>query len=131
MPANGNVNKLVGSWTAVITAVNQGTTFPGLITFTSDGIFLASEPPSPFESPGYGNWISVGSGIAYTFHFLFGGSEGKLSGRAKVNGAFTYDAGSDSWNGPFKTWGMEADDHLTLIDHGTVTITRIAVEVMD
>jgi hypothetical protein len=123
---------LVGSWSAVLTAVDQGVTFPGLLSFTSDGIIIANEPPGPFESSGQGNWIPKGpSEIAYTFLFLTESVENRLSAKAKVIGSLTYDPKEDGWTGPFMIVVVDADDNRTESDHGNVQCKRIVVEMLD
>jgi hypothetical protein len=131
MPENMKPS-LVGSWVATITAIGQGVTFPALLSFTSDGIVIASEPPGPFESTGQGNWISTGPlDAAFTFFFLFGSAEGKLSGKFKVNNALHYDPGIDSWSGTFKLWGWDGEGNPTVTEQGTITCSRIMVEPLD
>ena len=122
---------LVGSWSVAVTTTNQGT-FPALLTFTSDGSVFGSESPSPFESSGHGNWVSRDDGkIAYTFLSLFGGSEGKNSGKLKVVGTLRQDGSSSGWHGPFKIEGYDANGGVTFDDRGTFTLTRIEVELLD
>jgi hypothetical protein len=129
MQTDGKPVSPVGSWSAVITAVNQAVTFPGLLTFTSDGVFLADEPPAPFETSGHGNWIRTGpSSIAYTFLTLYGGSEGKLSAKAKVIGSLQYNPQEKGWAGPFTIEVVDADGSQIASDHGEVKCTWIAVE---
>jgi len=132
--ANGNSRseKLFGSWNVVVTTETQGTTFPALLTFSEDGGMIADEPPSPFETSGHGNWVSTGRReVAYTFVSLIGSAEGPLSAKLKVVGTLQYDAGNDSWSGPFKIDVLDPDGHVTFTDHGTFSLTRIAVEPLD
>jgi hypothetical protein len=66
----------VGSWNAVVNVVNQNATFPGLMTFSSDGNVIADEVPSPLETSGHGSWVSTGKNTAaYTFNVLVGSTE--------------------------------------------------------
>ncbi len=124
--------KLLGSWNVVVTTEVQGITFPALLTFSSDGGMIADEPPSPFETSGHGNWISAGRReVAYTFVSLIGSAEGPLSAKLKVVGTLQYDAGNDSWSGPFKIDVFDAGGKLSFTDHGTFSLTRIAVESLD
>jgi hypothetical protein len=132
MNLNEKKNSLVGSWSSTITAVDMGVTAPGLLSFTSDGIVLGDEPPNPFETTAHGNWVSTGAlDAAYTFLFLTGSPEGKLSSKGKVTGALHYDATADGWSGPFKIWMWDAAGKQIMTDHGTITCTRIAVEKLD
>ena len=127
-----NSAKLSGSWTMVVTTVNQGVTFPALLTFTADGALIADEPPSPGETSGHGNWMSGDDGsAAFTFVSLFSGEGGVYAGKIKVVGTLQYDASTDSWQGPFKIDGFDADEKATISDTGTFTLTRIKVESMD
>ena len=43
------LDQLVGSWAVEVTVVQQDAVFPALITFTSDGLVLADEPPMPIR----------------------------------------------------------------------------------
>jgi hypothetical protein len=132
MPTDDTTKSLVGSWSAVITAIDQGATFPGLLSFTSDGVLLVDEVPAAFETTGHGNWLRTGPlSAAYTFLFLIGSSENKLSARGKVNGALKYDSATDGWQGPFKIWVTDEDGNQAMMDHGMVTCMRIEVEMLD
>lgn len=130
--AGGQLAKLVGSWQAVTTTVKQGMVFPSLLTFTGDGIVLANEPPGPFDTPGHGVWVSTGPDSAnYTFLALVGGEAGVLTATMKIVGAVRYDAGADTWRGPFKIQIVDTNGSETLADDGTFDATRIAVESLD
>src|SRR5262245_21806905 len=95
--ANNRSKELLGAWNVVVTTEVQGTTFPALLTFSGDGGMIADEPPSPFETSGHGNWVSVDRRkAAYTFVSLIGSAEGSLSVSLKVVGTLQYDAGNDS-----------------------------------
>jgi hypothetical protein len=127
---NKQVEKLLGSWNADITTLNQGT-FPALMTFTSDGSVIAAESPIQFESSGHGNWNNKTSGdVAYTFTALYGSEEGKNTGKLKVVGTLNMDSGKDSWSGPFKIDVFDASGQVIFTDNGTVNLTRIAVETI-
>lgn len=81
---------LVGAWDVVTTVVQQNAVFPALLTFTSDGIVLADEPPSPFETTGHGNWISTGRRTAaFTFHTLVGSAEGRCPSASRSSGSWS------------------------------------------
>ncbi|HEU5099432.1 MAG TPA: hypothetical protein VFU22_10455 [Roseiflexaceae bacterium] len=129
---NDRSEKLVGSWEVVVTTVGQGTTFPALLTFNDDGSMLADEPPSPFETSGHGNWLSTGRrAAAFTFISLVGSAEGPLSAKYKVVGALHFDSSSDSWSGPFKIDVADPSGQVVFSDHGTFSLTRIAVERLE
>jgi hypothetical protein len=129
---HGRMAKLVGAWQVETTVVNQGTTFPALLTFTSDGIVLADEPPSPFETTGHGAWAATGPDSAdFTFVALIGSEEGPLSATIKVVGSLQYDALADTWNGPFKVRVVDASGAELLADDGTFDATRIKAESLD
>lgn len=120
--------KLTGSWNVEIVTSEHGT-FPGLMTFTSDGIVLGDEPPMPFETTAHGNWIATGPlEAAYTFAALIGNAEGTPASKITVVGALTYDAKTDSWRGPLRSEVVDASGQQILAEHGTASGTRIAVE---
>jgi hypothetical protein len=127
------LEKLAGAWSVNVTVEIQQATFPALITFTSDGIVLADEPPSPFETTGHGNWVATGPReAAFTFRVLVGGGpDGQLSVSYKVVGKLEYDPHADHWSGPFKIQVFDPDGNELFVDRGTFTGTRIAVETLD
>jgi hypothetical protein len=126
------LEELIGSWHAETTVLKQGATFPALLTFTGDGIVIADEPPSPFETSGHGNWVVTSPQAAsFTFLALIGSKEGPLSATIKVVGTLQYDANTDTWNGPFKVQVVDADGKEVLADTGTFKATRIAIEKID
>lgn len=132
--APGNhLHKLVGGWSVDTTVEIQQATFPSLMTFTSDGIVLTDEPPSPFETTGHGNWVATGPrSAAFTFLALIGGGpDGQLSVSLKIVGKLQYDARADNWSGPFKIQGFDQDGIELFADRGTFSGTRIAVETLD
>ena len=132
--APGNrLHSLVGAWSVETTVVNQGVTFPALITFTSDGIVLADEPGDAFETTGHGNWIATGRrSAAFTFLALIGdGPDGQLSVSLKIVGKLQYDARADNWSGPFKIQGFNLDGIELFDDTGTFSGTRIPIETLD
>lgn len=129
LQANQRLAKLVGSWQVETTVVQQAVTFPALLTFTSDGIVIADEPPSPFETSGHGNWIATGPDTAnFTFLALIGSADGPLSATIKVVGSLHYKASTDTWAGPFMIQVVDAKGDEILADRGTFNATRIAVE---
>lgn len=126
---NQRLSKLVGSWQVETMVVQQAATFPALLTFTSDGIVIADEPPSPFETSGHGNWVATGPDTAdFTFLALIGSAEGPLSAMLKVVGSLTYDSVTDTWQGPFTIQVVDAAGAEILTDEGAFTGARIAVE---
>jgi hypothetical protein len=125
---DNRVEKLLGSWTVAGSTASQGT-FPALLTFTDEGSVIADESPSPFESTGHGTWVRSGNReVAYTFVALFGGQEGKNTGKLKVVGTLQFDAGKQRWDGPFKIEVFDASGQVIFTDRGTVRLTRVAVE---
>lgn len=130
--AGSHLTKLVGSWQARTIATKQGVSFPALLTFTGDGIVLADEPPGAFDTAGHGAWAATGPDSAnFTFLALVGGETGVLSATMKVVGAVRYDAGTDTWRGPFRIQVVDANGNETLTDDGTFDATRIAVESLN
>lgn len=124
---------LAGGWSVQVTTEIQQASFPALISFTSDGIVLADEPPSPFETTGHGNWVAVGPReAAFTFRVLVGGGpDGQLSLSYKVVGKLIYNPRSDTWSGPFKIQVSDPNGNEVFADRGTFEGTRIPVEVLD
>ncbi len=51
----------------------------------------------------------------------------QIVGTVKVDGTLHYDAGQDSWSGPFQTDFLDASGKVIGTDQGTVRLTRIAV----
>jgi hypothetical protein len=130
--AESRQSRLFGSWEAVVTTEVQGTTFPALLTFSSDGGMLADETPSPFETTGHGNWVSAGRReAAFTFVSIIGNADGALEVKLKVVGKLQYDDDSDTWSGPFSIDVIDPDGQVVLTDRGTFSLTRIAVEQLN
>ena len=132
----GGINrlqKLAGAWSVEVTVEIQQITFPGLLTFTSDGIVLGDEPGAPFETTAHGNWIATGPReAAFTFVALVGGGPGgNVSATAKIVGKLEFDARTDNWRGPFKIQVFDPDGNELFADRGTFRGTRIAVETLD
>lgn len=125
---NNPQQTLVGAWLVEAATPTQGA-FPALLTFTGDGIVLASESPGPFESLGHGNWIRTNDGgVAYTFIALLGSAESKNTGRIKVAGVLQPADEQGGWSGPFKVEMMDGNGQVSFADRGTFTLARIAVE---
>ena len=127
------LERLTGAWSVDTTVLIQNTTISTLMTFTSDGIVLADEPPSPSETTGHGNWVATGPrSAAFTFRVLLGGGlGGDLLMSFKIVGKLEYDARADKWSGPFKIHIFDAAGIEIFVDSGTMTGTRIAVETLD
>ena len=130
---NGPTGNIFGSWNVAVTTVGQGTQFPALLTFTSDGAVLTDEPPGPGETTGHGNWIRGKDGaVDFTFVSLFGDpTTGAYAGRLKVAGTLNRDNKANTWSGPFKITLYDASDQQSLTDTGTFKLTWIAVEPLD
>lgn len=129
LQANQRLAKLVGSWQVETTVVQLAVTFPALFTFTSDGILITDEPPTPFETSGHGNWVATGPATAdFTFLALIGSAEGALSATLKVVGSLQYEGSNDTWAGPFTIQVTDATGTEILADQGTFKGTRIAIE---
>lgn len=124
------VKGLVGSWNVQIETPVQGT-FPALLSFFSDGIMIGDEANSD-ETSAYGNWVSTGGrGVAYTFTSLIGTPQGVANGSLKVVGTLEYDAGQDTWTGPFKIEVYDTSGNVIFSDRGTLTGTRIQIETLN
>jgi hypothetical protein len=127
---NKKVKGLVGSWHVQIETPAQGT-LPALISFFSDGIIIGDEANSD-ETSAYGNWVSTGGrGVAYTFTSLIGSPQGVATGSLKVVGTLEYDAGQDTWTGPFKIDVFDTGGNVIFADRGTLTGVRIPIETLD
>ena len=132
--ASHRLHRLVGAWSVDTTVEIQQATFPTLMTFTSDGIVLADEPPNPSETTGHGNWVATGPrSAAFTFRVLVGSAppSSLLSVSYKIVGKLEFDARADKWSGPFKIHIFDAAGIEIFVDSGTMTGTRIAVETLD
>ena len=132
----GEINrlqKLVGAWNVEVNLELFQVKFPALLTFTSDGIVLGDEPPSPFETTAHGNWVATSPReAAFTFLALIGGGpDGQLSETLKIVGKLEYDSRADTWSGPFRIQGFDSDGNEIFGYPGTFTGTRIAVETLD
>jgi hypothetical protein len=129
---NHRLDKLAGAWSVEATP-GQSAPFPGLFTFHADGSLLNNQlPASAFETPGYGNWIATSpTQAAYTFLGLFSNEDGSLFARAKVVGKLQYDPRADTWSGSFSLHAFDADGTEFWTDTGTMTATRIEVEILD
>ena len=119
----------VGSWNTQITVVIQNATFPGLITFYSDGNMITDETPSPLETSGHGNWVSTGKNSgAYTFLVLVGSTEPNQWIQYTLNGQVNYDPQADTWSGPFTIHIEDQDGNVIFDDTGTMNSTRISAD---
>jgi hypothetical protein len=127
---NKKVKGLIGSWDVQIETPVQGT-FPAFLSFFSDGIMIGDEANSD-ETSVYGNWSSTGGrGVAYTFKSLLGTPQSVAAGSLKVVGTLEYDAGLDTWTGPFKIEVYDTSGNVIFSDRGTLTGTRIPIETLD
>jgi hypothetical protein len=130
--SDSNADKLLGSWNAQVTVEAQAVTFPALLTFDAGGGLIADEPPAPGETAGHGNWVISDDGeAAFTFVALYSGEGGAYAGKLKVVSKLQYDAGTDSWQGPFKIEAFDAEDQVTFSDTGTFDLTHMEVESLD
>ena len=118
-------HRLVGSWEAAILPA-PGVSLPALITFSSDGVVLATESPGPFESLGIGTWVPRDHDAAFTFRALIGSAAdgGVNTGRQKVSGLLQYDPATDSWSGGVRVELSPQNVAFTV----PVVLTRIVVE---
>ena len=130
--ADQGVNRLPGSWRVQITTAAQGS-FPGLLTFTSDGAVIATESPGPFESPGLGNWVRRGRDVDLTFLVLFGSPAGggRNTGSAKIVSTLHFDPRSGGWEGVFRIQVFNTAGAVLFEDCGEFQLTRIEVEKFD
>jgi len=119
----------VGSWKTQITVVIQNATFPGLITFFSDGNMITDETPSPLETSGHGNWVSTGKNRgAYTVVVLVGNADPSQWIQYTLNGQVNYNPKADTWSGPFTIHIEDQDGNVIFDDTGTMDSTRITAE---
>lgn len=123
--------KLVGAWNIDATGPTHPPV-PALLVFTSDGIVMGARPPLPFETPSYGNWITIDDeNAAFTFMALTGSEKGPFSAKMKIRGSIHYDAATDSWRGPNHLDVYDPSGTLVFSDTGELSGTRIAVEPLD
>ena len=128
---NKKVKGLVGSWDVQIETPVQGGPFPAFLSFFTDGIMTGDEANSD-ETTAYGNWTPTGGrGVAYTFKSLIGSPQGASAGSLKVVGTLEYDAGQDTWTGPFKIDVFDPSGNVIFTDRGTLTGTRIPIETLN
>lgn len=117
---------LTGSWDVVINVIQQNATFPGFMTFYSDGNLIADEVPSPLETSGHGAWIqNSGDKAIYSFSAVVGSTEPGKWTKLILNGTANYVAASDTWNGPFTIKVIDQDGTEIFSDTGTMKGTRI------
>jgi len=120
--------KLVGAWKVEATSLHHSP-IQTLMVFSSDGNITGARPPSPFETPAFGSWVSTGpQTAAYTFLAVFGNDKGDFTGKIKVSGTVHYDAATDSWQGPNQAVFTDASGSTVFTDTGTLSGTRIAIE---
>ena len=126
------LHRLPGSWHSLASTPTQAP-FPGLFTFSSDGVVMGTESPGPFESFGVGSWEARGGDAALTLHGLLGSARGAglNTGRIRVVGLIHYDAATDTWSGPFKVDVYDPAGNVLFHDRGQFTLTRIVVESLD
>lgn len=128
---NSKVKALTGAWRVEAETQLQGTAL-AFLTFTSDGIVLADEPSSGFETTGHGNWVATGgTGVSYTFQAYVGGPDGRISASVKVVGALQFNALRDKWIGPFKVEVFDPSGNLIFSDRGTFRGARIQIESLN
>jgi len=126
--AKPHLEKLVGAWNIDATGPTHPPV-PALLLFTSDGIVMGARPPLPFETPGFGNWMSTGpQTAAFTFMVLTGSEQGPFSAKSKISGTVHYDAATDSWHGPNHLDVFDPSGRIVFSDTGTLSGTRIAIE---
>jgi hypothetical protein len=130
--ANHRLDKLAGAWFA--SATGGGQSFPGLITFNTDGSLLGSAAPMGFlaETPAHGNWVCTGPNrAAFTFVALYSNLDGSFAGTTKTVGKLRYDPRADTWSGTFQfhAFGPSGDEVMSY--PGMIDATRIAVEMLD
>ena len=120
---------LVGSWYATITVPAQNAEVPGLMSFTSDGIVISDEVPSPLETSGHGNWVKTGPNeAAYAFVFLTGDPTPGKWVKGTVTGKLKYSPKTDEWSGPFNIVMVDQAGNPVMSDTGTMSGTRISAK---
>lgn len=124
---------LVGAWSIDVTPTLVPA-FVSLGTFSADGTLTNISSPSlgfPPESPGYGEWVRVGThSFAITFHTLMGDGAGNLAGRGKVRATLTVGSGGDKLHGVFQVDVFDTTGGLIVSDTGTVKGRRLRVEAL-
>ena len=116
----------IGAWLVQGSAVKANSTFPALMTFTSDGIVFADEAPEPLESSGHGSWEQTGPNeAAYTFVFLIGNTDRSNWMQATVSGDLQYIGDDDRWIGPFTFRQADREGNEVAADTGLMSGARI------
>ena len=127
--AQADTKSLVGGWDTQVTVVKQGATFPGYMSFFTDGNLIADENPNPLETSGHGSWVRTEPNkAAYTFHFIVGSTDAAanyITFIGTVSGTAVYDPKTDTWNGPFTIKAVDKDGNSIMEDTGDMKATRI------
>ena len=115
--------RIAGTWNVEVTPTGEST-FPAIITFTSDGSVIETEAASP--STGQGAWKRVGDGrYAFAFTSFFVSPTGEPDGHVVVRAVVTRDG--DTVSGPFTFTAYDAAGEVLQSGSGTATATRYEV----
>jgi hypothetical protein len=115
--------RIAGTWNVEVTPAGEST-FPAIITFTSDGSVIETEAASP--STGQGAWKRVGDDrYAFGFTSFFVSATGEPDGHVVVRSVVTRDG--DTVSGPFTFTAYDAAGEVLQSGSGTATATRYEV----
>jgi hypothetical protein len=133
-------SEFVGTW-RVHVAQADGSSFPVLSTYLSDGTTLhagpISQPALPgspsavlLQSTGHGVWEATGTETsAVTFEVLTGDERGTFLGRLTISGVQTLDSGGDSFTGRYVIIVTDPTGTVVATVPTTATGERMRVEL--
>ena len=115
--------RIAGTWNVEVTPDGEST-FPAIVTFTSDGSVIETEAASP--TTGQGAWKRVGDNrYAFAFTSFIVSPTGEPGGQVVVRSVVTLDR--DSVSGPFTFTAYDAAGRVLQSGSGTATATRYEV----
>ncbi len=115
--------RIVGTWNVEVTPDGEST-FPAIVTFTSDGSVIETEAGSP--TTGQGAWRGVGDDrYAFAFTSFIVSPTGEPGGHVVVRSVVTLHG--DTANGRFTLTVYDAAGEVLQSGSGTATATRYDV----
>jgi hypothetical protein len=130
-PGHSEDKHLLGSWTATVTAIFEGSpepwVYPELLTFSPGGGVVVTFPlpsGSLFFSSGHGNWTRTGRNTyMFTYHGYVSDSAGNYLGIYKTRGTLRLNREQNGWLAEFQSV-------QPFPGAGTIEATRIEIEPM-
>ncbi|HLZ69692.1 MAG TPA: hypothetical protein VKV26_07240 [Dehalococcoidia bacterium] len=135
---------IIGSWLITIARPGLDPNSHQVVSYTADGIVLASHPPisppTPQQDPnatrsystaGQGTWVAAGAGqVRYKWLAVQTDEEGNFAGLMQITGTVTLAGDGNSTSEVFQVLITGADGTVLFDSHGdagTVQGTRITV----